>query len=87
MHAVIVRVTLHDVEAALEFLRNKVVPRASQEPGFVKGYWLRKENSGLSVLIFESEQAADAASKRIEPLSEAPVTLEEVELREVAAEA
>jgi hypothetical protein len=87
MHAVIVNVTIHDVEPALEFLRNEIVPRVSQENGFVAGYWLRKDNSGMSVLIFESEEAAKAASERIQPPDEAPVTLEGTELREVAAHA
>ena len=42
MHAVVVRVTLKDVERSEDQLRNEVVPQASQAPGFVNGYWTRK---------------------------------------------
>jgi hypothetical protein len=40
MHAVIVKVTIGDFEAAQKGLREQVVPRASQAPGFVAGYGL-----------------------------------------------
>ena len=58
MHAVVVRVTINDREAAESTLREQVVPQVSQAPGFVAGYWTRKDNAGLSMVIFESEEAA-----------------------------
>jgi hypothetical protein len=58
MHGVVVRVTIKDAEVAEQALREQVVPRASESPGFVTGYWLRKDSSGLSFAIFESEDAA-----------------------------
>jgi hypothetical protein len=42
MHAVVVRVNMDDSEAATARLREDVVPRVSQAPGFVAGYWTRK---------------------------------------------
>ena len=45
MHAVVVRVTVNDREAATQGLREDVVPAVSQAPGFVAGYWTRKEGS------------------------------------------
>lgn len=87
MHGVIVRVTIKDQDAAEEALREQVVPRVSQSPGFVTGYWLRKENSGLSVIIFESEDAARSASERISSPDPDAVTMDDVELREVVANA
>lgn len=59
----------------------------TQAPGFVAGYWTRKENNGLSMVIFESEDAAKQASERIQQNTPAAVTLEDVEIREVAAHA
>jgi hypothetical protein len=35
MHAVIVSVTINDVEEATSYLRSEVVPRVKQAPGFV----------------------------------------------------
>jgi hypothetical protein len=89
MHGVIVNVTINDLEAATALLREEVVPRASQAPGFVTGYWLRKDNSGMSVIICESEDAANALAEQIGsggPPSDA-VTFDSVEVREVVANA
>ena len=87
MHAVIVRVTLNDVEAATSALHERVVPEVSQAPGFVTGHWTRKDNSGLSMVVFESEEAANSASERLKSTVPDPVTLESVEVREVVAHA
>lgn len=87
MHAVVVRVTIKDEEAADRALREQVVPRASQAPGFVAGYWTRKDNTGLSMIVFESEDAATRASEQIPSMVPEHVSLEGVEVREVAAQA
>jgi hypothetical protein len=87
MHAVVVRVTINDEEAADRALREQVVPRASQAPGFVAGYWTRKDNTGLSMILFESEDAATRASEQIPSMVPEHVSLEGVEVREVAAQA
>ena len=87
MHAVVVRVTIDDRESAEKALREEVVPRVSQAPGFVAGYWTRKDDKGLSMIIFESEDAAKQASERLQENIPAAVTFEGVEMREVAAHA
>jgi hypothetical protein len=87
MHAVVVRVTIKDAEGAEETLRNDVVPQVSQAPGFVNGYWTRKGDSGLSMILFESEDAATNASDRIPSVVPDAVDLEGVEVREVIAQA
>jgi hypothetical protein len=90
MHAVVVRVSISDFETARQGLRDEVVPRASQAPGFVNGYWTRSDDgtNGLGMVLFESEEAARAASER---MGEAPnpdaVTVESVEIREVVEHA
>jgi hypothetical protein len=53
-------VSRNDQEPTEERLRSEVVPRVSQQPGFVNGYWLRKDNSGLSVLLFDSRERREA---------------------------
>jgi hypothetical protein len=89
MHAVVVRVTVHDVEKAQKVLEEQVVPRVQQSPGFVAGHWTRSEGQGLSMLVFESEeharQAADAVKTNMPPPD--AVTLDNVEVREVVASA
>jgi hypothetical protein len=87
MHAVVVRVTIEDPEASETTLREQVVPGVSQAPGFVAGYWTRKDNNGLSMAIFESEEAANGMSERVAGMVPDTVTLEEVEVREVVAHA
>lgn len=87
MHAVVVRVRITEEEAALAALRDQVVPQISQAPGFVAGYWTRRENTGLSMIVFASEEAAQAASQRIPGAVPQGVTLENVEVREVVARA
>ena len=87
MHAVVVRVTINDEQAATERLRSEVVPRISQAPGFVAGYWTRKEEKGLSMVIFESEDLARQASERVPDMVFESVTLEDVDVREVVASA
>jgi hypothetical protein len=91
MNALVVNVTINDREPALAVLREQIVPRASQAPGFVSGYWLLSEDKGrgTSVLVFESEEAAQAVARRIR--SEGPptdaVSFDGLELRTVVAHA
>lgn len=59
----------------------------SQAPGFVAGYWTSKDNTGLSMVIFESENAATGASEMIPATVPDTVTLEGVEVREVVGHA
>jgi hypothetical protein len=87
MHAVVVRVTLSDPEGATGPLREQVVPQVSQAPGFVAGYWTRKENSGLSMVVFDSEEAANGAAERVPAMLPDDVTLDTIEVREVVAHA
>ena len=86
MHAVVVKVTVDDREAAEKRLREEIVPRVSQLPGVVAGYWTRSEGTdGLSMVVFESEDTARAAADQVPQMASGPVTLESVEVREVVA--
>ncbi len=87
MYAVVVRVTISDREVAEGHLREQVVPGVSQAPGFVAGYWTRQDNSGLAMVVFESEDAAKAMSERVPSMVTDVVTLEDIEVREVVAHA
>ena len=85
MHAVVVMVTVNDPEAATKNLREVVVPGVQQAPGVVAGYWTRKDDKGIAMVVFDSEDAAKAASERIPSMAAGEVTVDSVEVREVVA--
>jgi hypothetical protein len=90
MHAVVVRSTLHDAEGGRNFLRNEAIPRLKQAPGFVTAHWVRlDENTGTSMLVFESEEAARGAAEmlRSNPPPAEFVEINTVELGEVVESA
>ena len=89
MHAVLVKVSISDAESAQKELRETVVPRVSQLPGFVAGYWTGSEDgsNGRSMIVFESEDAARTAAERIGASVPEGVTFEGAEVREVVANA
>jgi hypothetical protein len=94
MHAVLIEVDTSgqaDREAGLKYLREQIVPGVSQTPGFQAGYWLRalEDNKGTSVVVFDTKENADAASRALTVgSSPAPgVTVVRREVREVAASA
>ena len=94
MHAVVVRVTIHDRDSTGEVLRNEVVPQVSGAPGFKAGYWTWSTGggdlNGLSMIIFDSEENARAAGDRVRSIASSrpdDVTLDDVEVREVVASA
>ena len=86
MHAVFVRATIGDPEGSLKTLQEEVVPRVSQAPGLVAGYWLRPEpNQGRSLVVFESEEAARAAAEQVRAMAPKSVTIDSVDVVEVVA--
>ncbi len=87
MHAVVVNVTIKDGEGSVAAVREQVVPRISQAPGFVAGYWTRKGNDGLSMSVWESEDAANAAGEMVRSVAPEGVTVNSIEVREVVANA
>jgi hypothetical protein len=90
MHAVFASVAIDPAtaEESMNELRNEVVPRVKQAPGFVAGYWTHSDEGGRSFLVFDSE---DTAQQAVEMIKNQPrpsgVTVESVEAREVIASA
>ena len=91
MHAVLVKVSIDDAVDSVKELKETVVPRISRAPGFVAGYWTRSDDgsNGLSILVFESEDAARTAADRFRGGTIIPetVTVSRIEVREVIANA
>ena len=89
MHAIAVRVSISDFEVSRKELEEKVVPRVSNAPGFVAGYWTLSEDrtNGLALLVFESADAARTVEGRLRDHAPEGVTIESTEVREVVASA
>ena len=90
MHAVVVNLAIVEPEADLVALHDRVVPRISEAPGFVTGYWTRRGDTGLSLIVFDSEHAASAGAERVRSIVaevDTEATLESIEVREVVAHA
>ena len=87
MHAVHVRVTVADREAAVKALQDQIVPAASGAPGFVAGYWVALPNGkGTSIVVFDSEASAQALAGQLGQPRDG-VTIDSVEVGEVVAHA
>jgi hypothetical protein len=92
MHAVVVRVTIHDGRAAKGMLDEEIVPMVSRAPGFVAGYWTRSDEGGdgMAMIVFDSEEAANGAASGLRegpPANSEAVSLQGVDVREVVANA
>ncbi len=89
MHAVIVSVTIKDGERATTHLRNEIVPRVKEAPGFVAGYWVRIEggDKGRGTMVFESEDAARAVADQVSQDENDAVSLDSVDVGEVVESA
>jgi hypothetical protein len=86
MHAVLVRVTINDLEQATRVLNEDVVPQVRQAPGLVAGYWVRLDNEhGRSIIVFETEEAANAAAEQVRGRPTEFVTIDSVDVLEVVA--
>jgi heme-degrading monooxygenase HmoA len=89
MYAVVVRVTLkpEQIDDVIAMANSQVVPMLKSQAGHVVSYFTRGADStnGLSISIFESKEQAEASAATVEPPPGAPVTIDNVEVREVIA--
>jgi len=88
MHAVVIDVTFKDDVSAAQAELGQLVPQVSAAPGFVAGYWIAlSQSKGTSVVVFESEEAAQALVQMTEGGPAMSVTTDRVEVGEVLAHA
>jgi hypothetical protein len=87
MHAVVTTVRIEDVSVARDSLPEKRLSLVPRAPGFVSAYWLEPiDNIGMSVIIFETREHAEAAvAYPVPPLP--GVTVLTLDIREVYASA
>ena len=86
MHAVLVKVKLSDTSDPA-ILREQVVPRVKELPGFVSGYWVRDDGIGRSMVVFDSEENARAACDLVPSMVTPGTELESTLVGEVVAHA
>jgi hypothetical protein len=93
MFAVVIQASI-DVakeDQARQMVRDVFVPRVRAMDGFVSGTWLRaQDDRGITVLLFETKEAAVAAAEEIRsqgPPPGAPAKLVSAEAFEVIAQA
>ncbi|MFF3767631.1 hypothetical protein ACFYYR_26615 [Streptomyces sp. NPDC001922] len=90
MHAVLVTLTIEPVLApvAAAALMEDIMPSVRSAPGFIAGYWMEPvDGRGLSMVLFESEDEARAATPPAADWTAPGVTIEGTEIRRVAATA
>jgi hypothetical protein len=69
-HAVVLQVKLPETtpEEGMRMLNEQVIPTAKAQAGFQKGSWMRgADNSGMGVVVFDTEENANAAASNLKP--------------------
>ncbi len=88
MHAVVISVSLDDFDEATRHLKEDIVPQVSQAPGFVSGVWVTIDgNRGRGTIVFESEDQARGVGQQIQEAPNPGVTIDSIDVGEVAATA
>lgn len=88
MYAALVSLTIDPPQApaAARALMNGILPRVRSAAGFVAGYWLEPaDGQGLSIVLFETEEQARAATPPVSSWTAPGITITAVEFRGVAA--
>jgi heme-degrading monooxygenase HmoA len=59
------QVTPDELDAFAQVIREEVIPKARELPGFQGGYWLADREGGhvIGIVLFESEEALRASHK------------------------
>ena len=87
MHAVVTSLTFND-RAAAEAELSEIVARVSGMRGFVDGYWVAlNADRGTSIIVFDSEEAAQALANFAQGTPYASVTPRAIHVGEVIGHA
>jgi hypothetical protein len=85
---VTVRIEPGREEEARQGLMQRVLPEVKSTPGLVGGYWFEPvEHRGSSVVLWQTKEHAEAVAARLQVGTHPapPVTIEQIEVREVIA--
>jgi hypothetical protein len=90
MHAALVTLTIDpdQAPAAAKALTRDILPKIRSSPGFVAGYWLEPVDArGFSFVVFETEEQARRSAPPASNWAAPGVSIDEVDVRRVAASA
>ena len=83
-------IDLERTEEAESVVRDQLIPRISQAPGFVSATFTRSaEGKGHSMVVFDSEEAAQAVGANAAGMlpADGPITLLSIEVCQVTGSA
>jgi hypothetical protein len=91
-HAVVINVTMPATvspEDGVNMLNEMVIPQARSQEGFQNGTWMadRGNGSGMGVVVFDTEDHANAALQNLKPPAGAPTEFVSSGVYEVGAQA
>jgi hypothetical protein len=89
MYAVLVAVDIAPgrLEESMRALNENIIPMCKGAPGFVRGTWFGNEESGNSLMVFDSEQSARQMAGQVSSNAEDPVQITSTQVYEVHGEA
>jgi len=74
-------------EEGLKMLNEIVIPQARAQEGFQSGTWMNDHGNGMGVVVFDTEEHANAAQKNLRPPAGTPTTFVSSSVYEVVAQA
>jgi hypothetical protein len=88
-HAVVINVNLPDrgvTEEDSKMLNEIVIPQARSQEGFQNGTWMNDHGKGMGVVVFDTEQHANAALTHLKPPAGIPAAFVSSSVYEVGAQ-
>jgi hypothetical protein len=88
MHAALVNMTIDpdQAPAAANALTDRILPAIRSARGFVAGYWLEPvDGQGFSFVVFETEEQARRSAPPVGNWDAPGVSIDDVDLRRIAA--
>lgn len=58
--------TKSDMTAAIQSLKDHLIPQLKTAPGFVRGTWFGNDSTGHSVVLFNTEEQASRATQEVD---------------------
>jgi hypothetical protein len=89
MYVMSVRVDIQEGRSgdSVKDLHAEVVPTTKTLPGFVKGMWFGDETHGNAAVVFDTRESAEDAAANVSSRLHDPVSLRDVAVYELRAEA
>ena len=58
--------TKSDMAAAIQSLKDDIIPQLKQAPGFVRGTWFGNDATGHSVVLFDTQEQASQTTQEVD---------------------